>query len=87
MLYDAIGLFVLQNDEHDNVILASGKTNSHDEVYLETDENGVLSLVSKNKESIKQLAGELVGISKVTKSFIGKQKVIRSSTLLIVERH
>ncbi|MBR1402560.1 MAG: 2-aminoethylphosphonate--pyruvate transaminase [Treponema sp.] len=80
LLYDAIGLFVLQNDEHDNVILASGKTNSHDEVYLETDENGVLSLVSKNKESIKQLAGELVGISKVTKSFLDKMVAFYDKT-------
>lgn len=72
LLYDSIGLFVLQNEERDNVILASGKTNSHDEVYLEVDDDGLLSGVSKDKSAIKNLAGELVGISKVTKSFLDK---------------
>ncbi len=72
LLYDSIGLFVLQNEEKDNVILASGKTNSEDEVYLESDENGVLTAVSKDKSKIKNVAGELVGISKVTKSFLNK---------------
>ena len=72
LLYDSIGLFVLDNDRRKNVILASGKTNSEDEVYLETDENGVLSGVSKNKAEIKNVAGELVGISKVSKEFLNK---------------
>lgn len=72
LLYDSIGLFVLQNEERDNVILASGKTNSHDEVYLEVDDKGVLCNVTKDKGSIKSLAGELTGISKVTKSFLNK---------------
>ena len=72
LLYDSIGLFVLQNEERDNVILASGKTNSHDEVYLEVDDKGILCGVSKDKSKIKILAGELVGISKVTKTFLNK---------------
>ena len=72
LLYDSIGLFALDNDSRKNVILASGKTNSEDEVYLETDENGVLSGVSKNKAEIRNVAGELVGISKVSKEFLNK---------------
>ena len=72
LLYDSIGLFVLQNEEKDNVILASGKTNSEDEVYLESDENGILTAVSKDKSKIKNVAGELVGISKVSKDFLNK---------------
>ena len=72
LLYDSIGLFVLQNDARSNVILASGATNSKDEVYLETDENGILCGVSKDKSKIKNVAGELVGISKVSKSFLNK---------------
>lgn len=72
LLYDSIGLFVLDNDERKNVILASGKTNSEDEVYLESDENGVLTAVSKDKSKIKNVAGELVGISKVSKDFLDK---------------
>ncbi|MBQ6781943.1 MAG: 2-aminoethylphosphonate--pyruvate transaminase [Treponema sp.] len=80
LLYDSIGLFVLQNDERENVILASGKTNSHDEVYLEVDDSGILSGVSKDKSAIKNLAGELVGISKVTKSFLNKMVAFYDKT-------
>ncbi|MBQ9238994.1 MAG: 2-aminoethylphosphonate--pyruvate transaminase [Treponema sp.] len=80
LLYDSIGLFVLQNDAHHNVILASGATNSHDEVYLETDENGVLCNVTKDKASVKNLAGELVGISRVTKSFLDKMVAFYDKT-------
>lgn len=72
LIYDSIGLFVLSNDKRKNVILASGKTNSEDEVYLEADENGILKGVSKNKAEIKTVAGELVGISKVSKEFLNK---------------
>lgn len=72
LLYDSIGLFVLDNDARKNVILASGPTHSEDEVYLEADENGVLTGVSKNKSEIKNVAGELVGISKVSKDFLDR---------------
>lgn len=72
LVYDSIGLFVLQNDARKNVILASGPTHSEDEVYLETDESGVLTGVSKNKNEIKNVAGELVGISKVSKTFLDR---------------
>lgn len=34
LVYDSVGLKVLQNEQRPNVILASGKSNSHDEVYL-----------------------------------------------------
>ena len=80
LLYDSIGLFVLENDSHKNVILASGKTDSKDEVWLETDEKGVLSNVSKDKSKITNLAGELVGISKVSKSFLCKMADYYSAT-------
>lgn len=72
LLYDSIGLFVLNNDARKNVILASGPTHSEDEVYLETDKNGVLIGVSKNKSEIKNVAGELVGISKISKDFLDR---------------
>lgn len=62
LVYDAVGLYVLQNESRANVILASGKSNSHDEVYLAADENGVLNEVSKSKELVPNPAGELVGI-------------------------
>ncbi|MBQ3923793.1 MAG: 2-aminoethylphosphonate--pyruvate transaminase [Spirochaetales bacterium] len=80
LLYDSIGLFVLDNDSRSNVILASGKTNSHDEVYLATNENGILTAVSKDKSSIKNVAGELVGISKVSQSFLTKMTTFYEKT-------
>ncbi len=70
LIYDAAGLFVLNNDSRRNVILASGATNSKDEVYLGTDKDGILIQVSKNKADIPAPAGELVGISKVSPEFL-----------------
>ena len=66
LLYDSIGLFVLINDEHRDVILASGKTDSGDEVYLESDK-GFLSAHSKNRNDLKNVTGELTGINKLRK--------------------
>ena len=67
LVYDSIGLHVLINEQNKNVILASGPTNSEDEVYLEADSNGIITRSTKDKASVKNLAGELVGISKLTK--------------------
>lgn len=70
LIYDKIGLFVLINDERRNVILASGASNSHDEVYLATNDKNELTIVSKDKSRIPNPAGELVGISKLTKNIL-----------------
>lgn len=72
LLYDAISLFVLQNDPHSDVILASGPTHSEDEVYLQADAEGMLEKVSKKRNEIRTISGELVGISKVSKPFLDK---------------
>ena len=72
LVYDEVGLKVLLNDERKNVILASGKTHSEDEVYLESDDNGILTNVSKDKTLIQNVAGELVGITKLTKETLNK---------------
>jgi 2-aminoethylphosphonate-pyruvate transaminase len=66
LIYDSIGLHVLCNESHENVILASGATHSGDEVYLETREGGFLTSLSKNRADLASVAGELVGISKLT---------------------
>ncbi|MBQ9626512.1 MAG: 2-aminoethylphosphonate--pyruvate transaminase [Treponema sp.] len=68
LLYDAVGLKVLANDERENVVLASGATHSDDEVYLENGSDGALCRATKDKASVKNLAGELVGISKLSKA-------------------
>ena len=50
LIYDFNGLSVLINDPRDNVILASGASNSHDEVFLKTNDEGNLINVSKDKK-------------------------------------
>lgn len=72
LIYDSVGLFTLINDDRKNLILASGATHSGDEVYLEADENSYLIGLSKNKETLKNIFGELVGITKLTKSTLNK---------------
>ncbi|MDL2229264.1 2-aminoethylphosphonate--pyruvate transaminase, partial [Treponema sp. OttesenSCG-928-L16] len=67
LIYDDIGLFVLINDPRQNVILASGKTDSGDEVYLEADSRGNLLGNSKRKEDLGSVFAELVGITKLSK--------------------
>ncbi len=54
------------NDEKEDVILASGRTNSNDEVYIETDENDNVIKMSKDINELKSIYGELVGISKIS---------------------
>jgi 2-aminoethylphosphonate-pyruvate transaminase len=65
LIYDDIGLFVLINDPRPNVLLASGKTNSGDEVYLEADSEGRLLGHSKKREELGSVYAELVGITKL----------------------
>ena len=80
LIYDAVGLKLLQNESRSNVILASGKSTSHDEVYLAADANGVLTEVSKNKEIIPNPAGELVGITKISKACLNKMMAYYKSS-------
>jgi 2-aminoethylphosphonate-pyruvate transaminase len=63
LIYDAAGLFVLCNESRKNVMLASGATHSGDEVYLEAPE-GVLRALSKNRDELHSVDGELTGISR-----------------------
>ncbi len=67
LIYDDIGLFVLINEQRENVILASGKTNSGDEVYLETDDQRRLLGHSKKKDDLGSVYAELVGITRLGK--------------------
>jgi 2-aminoethylphosphonate-pyruvate transaminase len=70
LIYDSIGLSVLCNDIHENVILASGTTNSGDEVYLEAVNGSFLKALSKNKAELASTYGELVGITKISRSLL-----------------
>ena len=80
LIYDSVGLKVLHNETLKNVILASGKSNSHDEVYLKTDKDGILCDVSKNKEQIGEPAGELVGITKISLDCLNKMMAYYKSS-------
>ena len=66
LLYDKSGLAMLIDDFHSDAILASGKTNSGDEVYIEMDSLDCLVNLSKNPAILKTIDAELVGISKVS---------------------
>jgi 2-aminoethylphosphonate-pyruvate transaminase len=68
LIYDAIGLTVLINEQHSSVILASGATQSGDEVYLEADTDGNLVRHSKKRSEINTVFGELVGITRLTRT-------------------
>jgi 2-aminoethylphosphonate-pyruvate transaminase len=70
LIYDSIGLSVLSNDAHENVILASGATNSGDEVYLEAVNGSFLKKLSKNIAELSSAYAELVGITKLTSSIL-----------------
>ncbi|MCL2719900.1 MAG: 2-aminoethylphosphonate--pyruvate transaminase [Treponema sp.] len=69
LIYDCIGLKVLSNDFNENIILASGKTDSGDEVYIEA-VNSYLNKLSKNKNELDSIYGELTGINKLSVPFL-----------------
>ena len=66
LIYEQRSLRTLLADPHDDVILASGTTNSGDEVYLEVNDVGNLVNVSKEAGRLGRIDGELVGISKLS---------------------
>ncbi len=67
LIYDASGLRMLINDIHQDAILASGKTHSQDEVYIETDDESFLKNMSKDPKAVSSIDTELVGISKISR--------------------
>ncbi len=66
LVYEQRSLRTLLADGHRDVILASGQTNSGDEVYLQVDAAGHLVNVSKDSTRLGRIDGELVGISKLS---------------------
>ncbi|MCF6293900.1 MAG: phosphocholine cytidylyltransferase family protein [Robiginitomaculum sp.] len=67
LIYEQKALDIIQNDPRNDLILLSDQTNSGDEVYVETKENFTLVNMSKDRAQLSQsIAGELVGISKVS---------------------
>lgn len=66
LLYEAYALEHLLQNDHNDVILASDATNSGDEVFMEIKKDGSLAKMSKAKNELNSIAGELVGISMLT---------------------
>lgn len=66
LLYDPIALNYLLDDQRQDIILASGTTNSGDEVYIQASSETMLEQMSKNQKMLKHISGELVGICKLS---------------------
>ncbi len=66
LLYEKRALNVLINHDKSDVMLASGKTNTSDEVFIEVKKNNYLFALSKNIKDLSDVYGELVGISKIS---------------------
>lgn len=71
LLYHSEAISRLLKDPRDNIILCSGFTLSNDEVYVEI-KNEQLNNLSKNREELKSVDGELVGIWKISQKFFKK---------------
>ena len=69
LIYEFSALQTLQNSSHKNIILLSGKTDSGDEVYVGVQGDRIVNL-SKNRKAIGTLGGELVGISKLSRTLV-----------------
>src|SRR5688572_21137460 len=72
LLYDPAALNFLLADKRPDIILASGKTNSGDEVYIQHSTTGLLQNMSKDRSQLKHISGELVGISKISSALLEK---------------
>ena len=64
LLYEEDALHQLLEDNRENLILASGETQSGDEVYIQCSAQGALQNMSKNIGELESVNGELVGICK-----------------------
>jgi 2-aminoethylphosphonate-pyruvate transaminase len=71
LLYEKHAVSFLQEDCAENIVLASGWTHSGDEFYIEVDEHFLLMHMSKNRDELHSVYGELVGISKISYGAFG----------------
>ena len=66
LLYEIDALNLLLQDSKEDIILASSKTNSNDEVYIEVDSKNNLVNMSKDEKNLNSIYAELVGITKIS---------------------
>ena len=65
IIYAPHALEVLQTTTLPNAVLLSGPTAAGDEVWVETNEEGLLRRMSKQRGELATVRGELVGISRI----------------------
>jgi choline kinase len=73
LIYESRALDVLLGIEASDAVLLSGPTNAGDEVYVEAPE-GLLVNMSKDRSALASAAGELVGISKISRGLFALMK-------------
>jgi 2-aminoethylphosphonate-pyruvate transaminase len=66
LLYEKNALASITEGRQKDIILASGQTDSNDEVYIEADLHWNLVNMSKIPSELSTISGELVGISKIS---------------------
>ncbi len=72
IIFERRALTSCLENRHENVVLLSGYTNSSDEIFVETNREGHLVSMSKNRDDLgAAIAGEFVGISKVSSRLFG----------------
>lgn len=67
LLYESSALDQVLKDQRENIILASDATHSGDEVFIQTSTDSLLEQMSKDRHKLKQINGELVGITKLSR--------------------
>jgi len=73
LIYESRALDVLLNTDSADAVLLSGPTNAGDEVYVEAPD-GLLVNMSKDRNKLGSVAGELVGISKISRDLFAIMK-------------
>ena len=72
LLYDPVALKYLLDDPLEDIILASGATQSGDEVFIQASAESDLQQMSKDRSILTHISGELVGITKLTPATVEK---------------
>lgn len=72
IIYERRALTSCLENSDKNTVLLSGYTNSSDEIFVETNLEGHLVSMSKNRDDLgAAIAGEFVGISKISQRLFG----------------
>src|SRR5262249_31669850 len=70
LIYERRALSVLLDHPEPDVLLVSAPTGAHDAVWIETEEGRLVNMSKDRKELGPSIAGEQVGITKVSQPFL-----------------